>query len=235
MNMGECSIPNCSGDAQLAYTCNECEHSYCSKHRLPEAHNCSELRRTTDASDAPRFATGLQEKEDKKRGLTRRDKQSGSDRGSSTRTENDDSTDRGESSKPYDTGRGWRSRNTDRTKSATTAGEDSERHSPNVETKSSTVPQPRSGSERVRVNNRLRSFGNSIWSSLQRAASWFWFVLIDFLRLAGAALTIAGGAWMIADVAMVVMSAGLEQVTVVDARAVAAFATGVFLVVVTKR
>lgn len=37
--MGDCDV--CSGDDKLSFTCNECGGTYCSDHRLPEAHNCS--------------------------------------------------------------------------------------------------------------------------------------------------------------------------------------------------
>lgn len=42
--MGECEI--CERDDSISFTCNECGGTYCSTHRLPEAHNCSELRVT---------------------------------------------------------------------------------------------------------------------------------------------------------------------------------------------
>lgn len=42
--MGECAL--CSGDDDLSFRCNECGNLYCSSHRLPESHNCDELKTT---------------------------------------------------------------------------------------------------------------------------------------------------------------------------------------------
>lgn len=39
--MGECRI--CEGDEELSFRCNQCDHTFCSNHRLPEAHNCAQL------------------------------------------------------------------------------------------------------------------------------------------------------------------------------------------------
>lgn len=40
--MGECDL--CPGDDDISFTCNHCHGRFCSDHRLPESHNCSELR-----------------------------------------------------------------------------------------------------------------------------------------------------------------------------------------------
>lgn len=40
--MGDCDI--CDGDNNISYTCNECDGTFCSTHRLPESHNCQALR-----------------------------------------------------------------------------------------------------------------------------------------------------------------------------------------------
>lgn len=42
--MGGCSVPGCEGDETLSFTCNECGETFCSTHRLPEAHQCHVLR-----------------------------------------------------------------------------------------------------------------------------------------------------------------------------------------------
>lgn len=39
--MGDCD--RCDGDESMAYTCNECGGTFCSDHRLPEAHRCETL------------------------------------------------------------------------------------------------------------------------------------------------------------------------------------------------
>ncbi|MFB6271118.1 MAG: AN1-type zinc finger domain-containing protein [Halobacterium sp.] len=39
--MGECD--RCEGDDGISYTCNECGGTFCSEHRLPEAHRCEGL------------------------------------------------------------------------------------------------------------------------------------------------------------------------------------------------
>lgn len=69
--MGECNVVGCEGDDNLSYTCNECGLTFCSKHRLPENHNCSALRKTGTNTDSV-LGTGLQDKDGKKRGLTKR-------------------------------------------------------------------------------------------------------------------------------------------------------------------
>lgn len=38
--MGECDVTGCSGDSSIANSCSYCGNSYCSKHRLPEKHDC---------------------------------------------------------------------------------------------------------------------------------------------------------------------------------------------------
>lgn len=68
--MGGCDVIGCEGDENLPYTCNECGGKFCSVHRLPENHNCQALQRRS--SDEKPFATGLQGKDEKKRGLTDR-------------------------------------------------------------------------------------------------------------------------------------------------------------------
>lgn len=40
--MGECDC--CSGDNGISFTCNECGGTFCSRHRLPEDHNCTGLK-----------------------------------------------------------------------------------------------------------------------------------------------------------------------------------------------
>jgi uncharacterized protein YkwD len=69
--MGECDLVGCEGDDKISYTCNECGLTFCSDHRLPESHNCSALRKSGSEADGV-FATGLQNKDGKKRGLTER-------------------------------------------------------------------------------------------------------------------------------------------------------------------
>ena len=69
--MGDCDLVGCEGDDKISYTCNECGLTFCSDHRLPESHNCSALRQSGSQADGV-FATGLQNKEGKKRGLTKR-------------------------------------------------------------------------------------------------------------------------------------------------------------------
>lgn len=57
--MGKCE--RCEGDNGLSYTCNECGGTFCTQHRLPEAHNCEALRTnspgwfngSTDTQDDP--------------------------------------------------------------------------------------------------------------------------------------------------------------------------------------
>lgn len=41
--MGVCSVPGCAGNDAIPFTCNECGDTYCSAHRLPEAHGCPAL------------------------------------------------------------------------------------------------------------------------------------------------------------------------------------------------
>lgn len=69
--MTECDIPGCDGDSAMPFNCNECGGTYCSDHRLPEKHLCSQLRSSNKNLDDI-FATGLQDKPGKKRGLTKR-------------------------------------------------------------------------------------------------------------------------------------------------------------------
>ena len=69
--MGDCDLVGCEGDDKISYTCNECGLTFCSEHRLPESHNCSALR-TSGSESGEVFATGLQNKDGKKRGLTER-------------------------------------------------------------------------------------------------------------------------------------------------------------------
>lgn len=69
--MTECDIPGCDGDNLIPFTCNECGRTYCTDHRLPEKHLCSQLRNLHKNLD-DLFATGLQDKPGKKRGLTNR-------------------------------------------------------------------------------------------------------------------------------------------------------------------
>lgn len=68
--MGECDVIGCEGDSGLPYTCNECDGQFCSKHRLPENHNCRVLQSKT--GDGTPLSTGLQDKDEKKRGITDR-------------------------------------------------------------------------------------------------------------------------------------------------------------------
>lgn len=106
--MADCDLEDCEGDALLSYTCNECGGSYCTDHRLPEEHDCAELRITNFDSDNQRFATGLQDKPGKKRGMTKRDDTT--DDSSSPPKSSRSPESEGDSDKPYDTNRGWRSR-----------------------------------------------------------------------------------------------------------------------------
>jgi len=69
--MGDCRVVGCEGDDKISYTCNECGLTFCSEHRLPENHNCSALRKSGSNAEGV-FATGLQNKDGKKRGLTKR-------------------------------------------------------------------------------------------------------------------------------------------------------------------
>lgn len=69
--MGNCSIVGCDGDDNLSFTCNECGLEFCSEHRLPENHSCAGLRSSTTGDEGV-FATGLQDKRGKKRGITDR-------------------------------------------------------------------------------------------------------------------------------------------------------------------
>lgn len=75
--MTECDIPGCDGGTSIPFTCNECGGTYCSDHRLPEKHLCSQLRSTNKNLD-DLFATGLQDKPGKKRGMTKRTSETGS-------------------------------------------------------------------------------------------------------------------------------------------------------------
>jgi len=42
--MGDCQYGNCEGDTDLSYQCSYCDFGFCSKHRLPENHNCVAVR-----------------------------------------------------------------------------------------------------------------------------------------------------------------------------------------------
>lgn len=41
--MGDCDVPDCSGDSSIENSCSYCGYTYCSKHRLPEKHHCLSL------------------------------------------------------------------------------------------------------------------------------------------------------------------------------------------------
>ena len=254
--MADCSIPECDGDDQLAYTCNECEQSFCSQHRLPEAHNCQALRRTVSDGDEARFATGLQDKPGKKRGVTRRDDTTGSSptssasssaKSSSESDEEEEELDE-EDSKPYDTDRGWRSR-AERGESgdlnsvingspSESQSESSDNHSTTptttATTTSSSTQQPSSYASAGRFTSWVSSLSTSISRRVRRLAAWLWHVLTGVLRLTGAALTLLGLGWVLAEALPSVLSGGIEQGAFVDVRALLVVAAGVVLVVVTK-
>jgi len=40
----KCEYPGCDADEPLLFVCKYCGHSFCERHRLPEAHNCPSLR-----------------------------------------------------------------------------------------------------------------------------------------------------------------------------------------------
>ena len=52
--MGRCDVSTCAGDERLPFTCNRCGGTFCSAHRLPEAHAC--LGGTSEPAEEAWFA-----------------------------------------------------------------------------------------------------------------------------------------------------------------------------------
>jgi len=57
--MGDCKVAGCDGDDKISFTCNVCELTFCSEHRLPENHDCTGVRRPGSGTDQV-LSTGLQ-------------------------------------------------------------------------------------------------------------------------------------------------------------------------------
>lgn len=58
--MGNCEYPGCSGDSTLQNSCSYCGFEYCSRHRLPERHNCPALSETTSLGPDFRAEYGIE-------------------------------------------------------------------------------------------------------------------------------------------------------------------------------
>lgn len=259
--MASCDIQGCDGDHLLRYSCNECNGTFCTEHRLPEDHNCADLRTDREGSDDQRFATGLQNKPGKKRGMTKReDTSSGS---SPSPTSSSDSDSRVEDDKPYDTDRRWRSTaDSDRTheSGASTAPEsmdlgeghtvgtarDPEKESsPDVapdgsikqsadSTTAPTTPHSETaGRLQTWVIGLLTTASRTVSDRLRRIAAWLWRVLTGFARLSGAALTLWGVGWMAAS-SLPSVYAGNAQQAIPGYRSVILLLVGILLVVTTK-
>lgn len=199
--MADCEIEDCPGDRQLGYTCNECGGTFCTEHRLPESHNCPELRITGSDDEDRNFATGLQDKPDKKRGLTKRDR---------TRA-TESTTDKPE---PMDL---------DSSQTVGTSNEPATSRSPDVQPDGSIAGPASSGNEssnvrtgiaaRLSANVEALFFGalQSASTRLRTAGSTLWHVLTGIARLSGAALTLGAVGWIVIASAPTVHAGNLQQ------------------------
>lgn len=235
--MADCTFPDCHGDDQLAYTCNECGERYCSKHRLPEAHDCGALARTSIDFDGERFATGLQDKPGKKRGMTTTDDtRRSTPPSSSSRSPAESDCASSEASKPYDTGRGWRSRSShDRASNPDTASESSlTKQTTNTSTVSTASTRPANEPQ----TRRLRESASALWAGLTNRlnalARWLWYYAIGFLRLTGAVVTILGVGWLLGELLPLATAGVPPNAAGIDIRSVLLLAVGIVLVVTTK-
>lgn len=259
--MANCDIDGCDGDQLLSYSCNECSGTFCTEHRLPEAHNCSELRMSTASEDDQRFATGLQNKPEKKRGMTKREDNSSKSSNPPTSSNRDVG---GESDKPYDTDRGWRSSGSvdseqestsndsgpdsmdlDDSQTVGTARERTGSPSPDVASDGSvdygenwptedTAPQPKAANRfRLWSTGLLTTASGAVSQRVRKVVAWLWHVITGLARLAGAGLTLWGLGWM-AIVSLPSMYASEFQEAIPGYQPVILFLAGVLLVITTK-
>jgi uncharacterized protein YkwD len=69
--MGRCDLFGCDGNERMTYSCRRCGMTFCSEHRLPEAHNCGSVRPKSEAGEKW-FKEQGSEREQEKRGEKRR-------------------------------------------------------------------------------------------------------------------------------------------------------------------
>lgn len=241
--MADCNIEGCDGDHLLSYTCNECEDTFCTEHRLPEDHNCRELRMSSFDEDE-RFATGLQKKDETKRGLTKRETKTNSGSKSSKHTSQGPSD-------SSDTGTADDRSIAERQRRSAGFSDDSEddvgvsspgvakdgsiqRDSGTGSTTSATSAHP-SGIDRARAwaVGLITTASGAVSERVRRAIAWIWRVVTGIARLTGAALTILGIGWILI-MAGPPLLAGNVQAAIPGYRPVVALLVGVLLVETTK-
>lgn len=260
-NVAACDISECDGDHLLSYTCNECENTYCTAHRLPEDHDCTALRRTagSDDEDQERFATGLQDKPGK-RGITSRDDETGSPSSSSSTTTSSSPTETESASSESNSGatdetdgvnlsrHGHGSPNSmevDDSQTVGTAEEQTGNPSPDVEADGSISTETTTeatGAERTTALDRFQLWAVGVVTTAstkmsnraRRLFSWLWWLLTGVARLSGAGATLVGGGWLLLT-AVHVPPSGLIQLSPPSVRPVLITVIGLILVIVTAR
>ncbi|MGB9966100.1 AN1-type zinc finger domain-containing protein [Halobacterium hubeiense] len=256
--MADCDIAECEGDHLLSYTCNECEGTFCTEHRLPESHDCPALRISNFDDSEGRFETGLQDKPGK-RGMTSRDEKTGSSTStstssSSTETESkqsEASSDATDATDEIDLSRHGHGRpspmDVDDSQTVGTAKEPTESPSPDVDADGSVATSSETTTEateagRPKALGRFRLWAVGVVTTastklsnrVRRLLSWLWWLLTGIARLAGAGATLAGIGWLLFT-AVHVPPAGAIQLSPPNVRSVSITAIGLILVIVTAR
>lgn len=195
--MAECDITGCDGDSNLRYTCNECNGTFCTDHRLPESHNCSALRTTNFGDGDQKFATGLQDKQEKKSGITSRsEKTRFSSKYTSTPTKIQSSS--------------QESTNFEDSQAAGNTGESTRDNSSEVDDTGELSVLSR---VRVRLVSVLMSAFKNLSKRLRPFLAWVWWVLTGVVRLTGAAATLWGIGWVLLSVVHVPASGPVQILT----------------------